>query len=89
MCSRAKEAEKTNGKEYIVLVIVSDCCIVDEVETTRMLVEASELPLSLIIVGIGENDFHFMEHLDGDTQTLRYGGKLASRDVRVEEEDDV
>ena len=85
MCSRAREAEKTNGKEYIVLVVVSDCCIVDQVETARLIVEASDLPLSLIIVGIGENDFHFMEQLDGDAQILSYRGKVASRDVSVAE----
>lgn len=78
---RAKEAEATHGKEYVVLIIVSDCCIIDQVETTRMIVEASGLPLSLIIVGMGQNDFHFMDVLDGDVKRLSFRGKKAERDV--------
>lgn len=79
---RAKEAEATKGKDYVVLVLVSDCSIVDEVETTRLIVEASHLPLSIIIVGMGDHDFHFMDVLDGDAKMLSYRGKKASRDVR-------
>ena len=38
---RAKEAEKCKGREYVVLFIVSDCCIVDQVETTQLIIEIS------------------------------------------------
>lgn len=79
---RAREAQATNGKEYVVLFLVSDCCIVDQVETTRLIVEACNLPLSIIIVGMGNNDFHFMDVLDGDVKRLSYKGQKASRDVR-------
>ena len=30
---------------------------------------------------MGENDFHFMEILDGDMKKLEYDGKVAKRDV--------
>ena len=46
-----------------------------------MIVEASGLPLSLIIVGMGQNDFHFMDVLDGDVKRLSFRGKKAERDV--------
>lgn len=97
----AKKAAETKGKEYIVLILLSDCCIVDQVETARLIVEislcfgewkspwrqGSELPLSIIILGMGENDFHFMEILDGDMKKLEYDGKVAKRDVeRLEAE---
>ena len=38
---RAKEAEKCKGREYVVLFIVSDCCIVDQVETTQLIIDIS------------------------------------------------
>ena len=47
----------------------------------QAIVEASVLPLSIIIVGIGKADFTAMEELDGDTVALTSGGVRASRDI--------
>jgi hypothetical protein len=33
-------------------------------------VRGADLPLSIVIVGVGEADFECMETLDGDTQPL-------------------
>lgn len=44
------------------------------------------MPLSIIILGMGESDFHFMEILDGDMKKLEYDGKVAKRDVESVEE---
>ncbi|KAM7454933.1 hypothetical protein BLSTO_04311 [Blastocystis sp. subtype 1] len=77
--ARAREAEKTQGGEYVVLFVVSDCSIVDQVETTQLI--ASELPLSIIIVGMGDSDFHFMEVLDGDRKKLSFKGREVARDM--------
>lgn len=74
-CRRAKEAETKKGKEYVVLILLSDCGIVDQVETARLVIEASHLPLSLIILGMGDNDFQFMNVLDGDDRTLSFNGE--------------
>lgn len=63
------------------LILVSDCGIVDQVETARLVIEASHLPLSLIILGMGDNDFQFMHVLDGDEKTLSFNGKKPARDV--------
>ena len=38
---RAREAEKTKGGEYVVLFVVSDCSIVDQVETTQLIIDIS------------------------------------------------
>ena len=38
---QAKKAAETKGKEYVVLILLSDCCIVDQVETARLIVEIS------------------------------------------------
>ena len=78
---RAKKAEETHGKEYVVLILISDCCIVDQVETLRLVVEASRLPMSLIILGMGDNDFHFMDVLDGDDEMPSLDGQTPARDV--------
>lgn len=42
---------------------------------------ASVLPMSIIIVGIGNADFTAMRVLDADTVPLKAGGVLASRDI--------
>ena len=41
---------------YFVLLILTDGNIHDMVETKRMIVEASKLPCSIIIVGVGNED---------------------------------
>jgi hypothetical protein len=38
-----------------------------------MIVDYSAKPLSIIIVGVGENDFKGMQFLDGDVINLRDG----------------
>lgn len=53
------------------LLILTDGAIHDMKETRDLIVEASHLPLSIIIVGIGNADFSNMEELDGDEVRLR------------------
>ena len=49
---------------------------------TQAIVNASELPLSIIIVGVGTADFEAMEELDGDTVRLTApDGRVAARDI--------
>ena len=43
--------------------------------------EASSLPLSIIIVGVGTADFSAMEELDGDEVRVSYCGRAAERDI--------
>ena len=43
--------------------------------------DASRLPLSLIIVGVGAADFDAMEELDGDVVRLSSNGRFADRDI--------
>ena len=44
-------------------------------ETIAEIVQGSDLPLSIIIVGVGDADFAQMEALDGDVTPL-YSGRL-------------
>ena len=51
---------------YYILLILTDGCINDTPQTRDKIVEASYLPISIIIVGIGKADFTLMNQLDGD-----------------------
>ena len=57
---------KNDILEYHILLILTDGVIDDLQQTIDILVEASTLPLSVIIVGIGKADFKNMKILDGD-----------------------
>ena len=51
-------------------------------ETIDAIVEASDTPLSIIIVGVGNADFGGMERLDADTNGLvSSSGRKAIRDI--------
>ena len=67
---------------YYVLLILTDGNINDMQQTCDKIVEASYLPLSIIIVGIGNGDFSLMDILDGDKHPLKNSrGELRKRDI--------
>ena len=74
-----------NRKEenhYYILMILTDGVIIDMNETIDCIVEASKLPLSIIIIGIGEADFTNMKILDGDEKPLINSyGEIRKRDI--------
>lgn len=56
--------------------------ITDLDQTRTAIVNASKLPMSIIIVGVGGADFSAMEFLDGDDGVLRSSsGEPAVRDI--------
>jgi hypothetical protein len=80
MILQAREAQQHNT--YLTLLILTDGAIHDMSLTKELIVEASHLPCSLIIVGVGEADFTMMEELDCDGTLLRApSGKIALRDI--------
>ena len=52
-------------------MILTDGIIDDMDDTIDELVEGSFLPLSVIIIGVGNADFSNMEELDGDEIPLK------------------
>ena len=58
--------KENNPLKYHVLMILTDGVIVDQNQTIDAVVEASFLPFSLIIIGIGNDHFQEMIELDGD-----------------------
>lgn len=49
--------------------------------TVSSIVASSRLPMSIIIIGIGNADFTNMEILDGDNGLIDCNGKKAERDL--------
>jgi len=74
-------AYESDPSNYFVLLIITDGIITDLDETKRSIIKASKLPLSIIIIGVGEEDFSAMDALDSDDRLLRCGGLVAARDI--------
>ncbi|OAF66918.1 hypothetical protein A3Q56_05344 [Intoshia linei] len=70
-----------NFLQYTILLILTDGLITDLQETTKKIIDMSNLPLSIIIVGLGNADFSAMEFLDSDSSLLSIGSKTAVRDI--------
>ncbi|XP_015229070.1 PREDICTED: copine-3-like isoform X2 [Cyprinodon variegatus] len=74
--------QQQTASQYFVLLIITDGVITDMDETRKAIVNASRLPMSIIIVGVGGADFTAMEFLDGDDGNLRSAtGEAAMRDI--------
>jgi hypothetical protein len=75
---------RTNQSCYTVLLIITDGAITqdDMQPTVDLIVDASSLPISIIIVGVGQNDFSAMRRLDAASIPLRHTlGKYCERDI--------
>ena len=73
---------ENNPLKYHILLILTCGVIEDMQETIDALVDASLLPLSVIIIGIGNDDFSKMVDLDGDINPLvNSKGKKRERDI--------
>lgn len=72
---------RKEGKHYFIMLILTDGIITDMPQTREAIVNASSLPLSIIIVGIGNADFEAMHVLDGDEVRLTSNGRVAERDI--------
>ena len=66
---------------YSTLLILTDGQITDMEDTIDAIVVASSAPLSIIIVGVGRDDFSSMEVLDGDGKRLKGNKGTAVRDI--------
>lgn len=73
---------KSPPMTYHILLIFTDGEIDDMEETVEKLVEASMKPLSIVIVGVGFEDFEKLERLDGDQKALvNKKGEKCTRDI--------
>ncbi|XP_023560983.1 copine-7 isoform X4 [Octodon degus] len=82
--ARMAAAEELTGEasKYYILLILTDGVVTDMADTREAIVRASHLPMSIIIVGVGNADFTDMQVLDGDDGVLRSPrGEPALRDI--------
>ncbi|KAL6324344.1 hypothetical protein AAG906_012948 [Vitis piasezkii] len=79
----ARQSLSCNSRKYFVLLIITDGVVTDLQETKDALVRASDLPLSILIVGVGGADFKQMEILDADNgcRLESSTGRVATRDI--------
>ncbi|XP_015070748.1 protein BONZAI 1-like isoform X1 [Solanum pennellii] len=79
----ASQSLTNNERKYFVLLIITDGVITDLQETKDALVQAADLPLSILIVGVGGADFKEMEILDADKgeRLESTTGRVAVRDI--------
>ncbi|XP_059176110.1 copine-3-like [Physella acuta] len=81
--SAAQMEEHNKGAHaYYVLLLLTDGVLSDMGDTRNAIVQASKLPMSLIVVGVGAADFTDMNELDGDNGVLKSpSGEPAKRDI--------
>jgi hypothetical protein len=71
---------------YTILLLLTDGEVGDKERTIGKIVEHSDAPLSIIIVGVKPEDkenpiYENMRTLDGDQQRLEHKGLAAARDI--------
>jgi hypothetical protein len=66
---------------YQTLLILTDGEIHDMDQTIDKIIQAASLPLSIIIVGVGNASFDNMNRLDGDNGLYGSNGLRAQRDI--------
>lgn len=72
---RARKHRQTNTQRYCILLIITDGISQEMEETKRKLSVYGSVPLSVIFVGVGRNDFHAMYDLCEDPQASSSGGR--------------
>ncbi|XP_046563464.1 copine-3-like isoform X1 [Haliotis rubra] len=79
----AQQEEPSKGASaYYILLLLTDGEITDMDRTTEAVVNASSLPMSIIIIGVGGANFDAMNFLDGDDGVLKTrSGQKARRDI--------
>lgn len=83
MASEFAKSAEAQSSNYYVLIILTDGTIDDYNQTVDRIIEASALPLSIVIVGLGDGDFSQVRKLDQDEVKLKgnKSGKESKRDM--------
>jgi hypothetical protein len=66
--SAQEEARKKGAQAYTILLLLTDGAVSDARATAEALNQASDAPLSVVIVGIGDADFSSMQFLDDSSK---------------------
>ena len=92
--NQAIQLARTNPNGYLVLMLLTDGMYMDVQDSINEIVAATKLPLSIIIVGVGNENLSMLERyiiyiyiyilyrLDADEEPLRAsGGQYMARDI--------
>jgi len=74
------------GSKYFILLMITDGEVQDMDATIEAIKKACALPVSIIIVGVGSNDFEKMDKLDADQKVLK---KITKNPKEKKSEDDL
>ena len=76
-------SEDQNHQKYDICLILTDGAITDLNRTIDTIVELSDFPVSIVIIGVGQADFSMMRSLDADESPLysEKWRKYSSRDI--------
>jgi hypothetical protein len=82
--ARHKEeiADEEGGLSYTILLVLTSGCVENINETKRTLLEASEDPLSIVVVGIGDADFTEMQFLEEPQDYDELGGRHITKFIQ-------
>ncbi|CAD8066081.1 unnamed protein product [Paramecium sonneborni] len=67
--------------QYLILLILTDGAIHDMDQVEEYLEQAAFLPISIIIIGVGDDDFSLMKRLDGDIPDGQMMQSVNKRDL--------
>ncbi|XP_074838915.1 copine-6 [Carettochelys insculpta] len=66
---------------YRVLLVLTDGAVSDMAATREAILQASRLPISIVIVGVGDADFSEMRALDREDGSPELGAEQPARDI--------
>ncbi|KAL9656310.1 hypothetical protein ABK040_007922 [Willaertia magna] len=73
LVNKAVEITTQSGRaQYHILVIIADGLVVNERETEEAIVNASNYPLSIVMVGVGDGPFDIMEDYDDNLPQRKF-----------------
>ncbi len=78
-CFRFAQATARHGKHYFVLLIITDGMVTDIDKSIDAIVALSQLPMSVVIVGVGDNDLSEKYKIFDGTYLKSSSGQLAER----------
>jgi len=69
-CQSKQEEMSQYNQKYNIMLILTDGAVMDVQKTIDQVVRSSDLPVSIVIIGVGNADFSTMEVLDADLDPL-------------------
>ncbi|VDN59340.1 unnamed protein product [Dracunculus medinensis] len=81
LAENTRKRNQASLPQYFVLIIITPGSVDDLRETIQAIIFASKAPLSIVFVGIGNNDFSEIEKLGFSGSRLAYQGRKVERDM--------